>query len=1245
MEDIHGVDVSWLHHPNKASKDADKRDRKHAPSKSREIIPNAPQPDQLSPQTSRDASTLPSLPIVTPATTIEPTKDTTNAVSSTPSTTSTPKPVPKRPNVLGRTSSDRQNGEGKVGSRRQSWLNNISSKFSSSPGTPDRQSPAPAPLKKQPSNSSLASDISGTTPTSNIAPVSEEAETIQPYVPSKPRDSTSFFSSLTRRLSSASQGGAPGKISGSGGVCARRVLNVDPNRERCLLPEMEPSKLRKVSFCVDVEIAGGPRYKDDEDDTERKRQKKDFKIKERAEGEALKHPEAAKEEKEADGESQPEANGKGIPIPGHVKENMDPQAGSLGSTPPTVGSLDDERNAKKREKKKRSEAERKERQEKRKRRAEENGSIPVELSIDDEDDASIDSPPIPHGFVGSPGSLPPGSLPVGSLSSSTQTTGFGNPPRLDRPTTDPARIYRRCCQLRETPILKRITEQLMAPTCTVPFEPGVVNLLDLTNSRLQLADVVTLGDWLAVVPVKHLKLEDADLSDEGVRCILAGLLAAKRPEPTRRRTPVPRHREVVPAKAYQERAGMVEKLSLKNNSRISRIGFKHIGLFIYQCRSLKAIDLSMNQFPATLPPNVNCSPHKVPQGNTSPTRIQEIDASEMFYKCLSERVGGSRLEELIISECGLTAPQIRKIVDGAVVCGISRLGLAGNHLDEESLEHVIRYLHSGVCQALDIGGNDLRGDKLASIAEALKSTSAATCWGVSLAGCNLDVASMKLLFPALVKLPDLRFIDLSHNRDLCAKDNGTISLFRRHMGQFTALKRLHLADVGMSPKQAIALADALPEGPKLAHLNILENTQLAALASATSASDQEEACALYASLMAAVRVSSTIICIDIDIPSAENSEVVKALAKQVVAYSLRNMEQFAIAEATGIPTANATAKLTDPHGGEKHVKEITVPDVLMHLVGHVDGVSENHDNDEPAPDDDYIVGGTGVVRALQYVLGEKANDMGRNSQPTTPKSGGMIPRERPGSSAGISEEQRGKAKKMSKNLLDSARKIRTRLQPALIKEATLGDELAYRRLLFLDQTLQSMIQRFEEEYPETRLEPPSPKQRASTSLSDPISFTDLSTTTQGTENIVNVSDDEEADEESRLKAIKRHNSDVSLASRALSLEEGRLHRLGQHLRREIVDSPGARSPSENAFPPLPQGPREEELRLKALGERLEAISGEALRDLVENGGWEEILRKIGLNYDDLRKLQEQDPASWELLKESQMKARLNMKAG
>jgi hypothetical protein len=621
------------------------------------------------------------------------------------------------------------------------------------------------------------------------------------------------------------------------------VLNVDPNRERCLVPELDSTKLRKVSFCVDVEIAGGPKYRDEEDEEVKKSRMREAKVKERAEGEALKNPKPLKEEKDEKGTPEVEQRSTPLPVP-NEKPNavQEDGSGDAEDASPPVGSV--EGVSKKKEKKKRSEEERKERKEKRRRRAEENGSIPVELAIDNEAAAEPTLIPLPAA-----NGAPPGAP--------------GEGVKRDRPTTDPVRIYRRCCQLRETPILKRITEQLMSPNCCVPLEPGVVHCLDLTGSRLQLPDMVTLGDWLAVVPVKTLLLEDADLSDEGLRCILAGLLAATRPQPTKRRSPEPRHRQGLQMQHYQERSGMVEKITLKNNPRITRVGWKHISLFLYMCRSIKAIDISMVRFPETLPASNHASPVKGSSNSYSPSN-QDIDAAETLYKCLCQRLGGDKLEELIVSECNLAAFQIRKIVDGAITCGIARLGFAGNNLDDEGLQHVLRYLRSGCCAGLDLGGNNLR-DKLILIAEALDATPGAQIWGLSLAGCNLDTASLKQLFPALVKLSNFRFIDLSHNPDLCGRDNGTISLLRHYTGKMKYLKRIHLVNVGMSSKQAIALADVLPEGPRLAHINILGNPQLSALASAKDEASQEEACALYASYMAAVRVSTTLICVDIDV--------------------------------------------------------------------------------------------------------------------------------------------------------------------------------------------------------------------------------------------------------------------------------------------------------------------------------------------------------------------------------------------
>lgn len=250
------------------------------------------------------------------------------------------------------------------------------------------------------------------------------------------------------------------------------------------------------------------------------------------------------------------------------------------------------------------------------------------------------------------------------------------------------------------------------------------------------------------------------------------------------------------------------------------------------------------------------------------------------------------------------------------------------------------------------------------------------------------------------------------------------------------LKRIHLTDVSMTPEQAIALAEILPDTPNLAHVNIMENPQLAALANAKDEANQEEACALYASLMAAVRVSKTIICIDIEVPSNDSSEIVKALAKQVVAYCLWNMERGPVAE-----ISEAVAAISEPHGGEK---EVAVPDVLLHLVGHVEGFHENHDDDEPAPDDDYVIGGTGVVKALGICLRNRGNDSRRPSADRT-FSEANLPDTGSGSATPRTPVSGGKAKDMSKNLLGSARKIRARLQPALLKEEKCGDRNNYRK--------------------------------------------------------------------------------------------------------------------------------------------------------------------------------------------------------
>ena len=95
------------------------------------------------------------------------------------------------------------------------------------------------------------------------------------------------------------------------------------------------------------------------------------------------------------------------------------------------------------------------------------------------------------------------------------------------------------------------------------------------------------------------------------------------------------------------------------------------------------------------------------------------------------------------------------------------------------------------------------------------------------------------------------------------------------------------------------------------------------------------------------------------------------------------------------------------------------------------------------------------------------------------------------------------------------------------------------RLLFLDQTLQGMIQRFEDEYPETRLQPSDAASTTSSKLSSSPPTSAVPTLENSVSTDFTAAESDE-DEPSTLRS--RNNSDVSLASRHMSLEEGRLHR-------------------------------------------------------------------------------------------------------
>lgn len=1091
-------------------------------------------------------------------------------------------------------------------------MSSISSKFSSA-SSPQTTVVQPTRTPNVPTSQSIE-PLQATQLGALVASGTKETRNSDCTIPQQPQSTKfgqpSFLQNALRRLSSSGPGNL-GKTVGTGALCERKTMNVDPYRERCQVPELEPVRLRKVAFCVDVEIAPPAKYAEEgenegeelpqiaskqasltSDNRIEAKNRKDQKLK-KGEGEALKHPKPVLEDKDKDGLLHTPGHDNGL----ETAHNFEGPVNEKMKNP-----------AKKKEKKKRSEDERKQRKEKKRKEAVANGSVAAELQRNGSSSSAAESP-----------------------------SGANSPPRCqDRPTTDPLRIYRRCCQLRETPILRRITEQIGVPSACPVATPGIISILDLSNYQMQLPDIITLSDYLAIVPVKKLILEGCGLGDEAVRVILAGLLATKTPEQAKHNRRLGKKTDGQ-SKDKLEHFGVVEKLSLKNNPNIGRDGWRHIAFFINMSKSVKAIDLSMIPIPpmSTVPTTATLT------GKSPGSSKASVDLPVLLQRALAGRRGSS-LEELVMAECGLVAESIEKVVDGVIRSGITRLGLANNAIDLQGLQHILRYIQIGKCEGLDLGGNDLR-ESLHLLAASLDEKNA--LYALSLADCNLSAFSLEQLFPALVQLPNFRFIDLSHNHDLFKTKPSATRLLRRYIPQFPIIKRIHLLDVDLSPENAIALAEVLPESRSLAHLNILENKPLSSLACAKDETSQEVACALYASLMVATRVSGSIICIDIDVPGEGCSEVVKALAKQIVAYSLRNLERTPLTDTT---IENGTVAVVDSSVVEK---EVVVPDILMHLVGHVEGVSATHDNDEPAPDDDYIVGGTGVVKALDVCL-NRATDIHRPSLSITPGGSGTgTPRLGLGDS-----ERKGKAKEMSKDLLGSARKIRARLLPALVKEAKSGDTMSYsefeeiqhnffnanqstERLQFLDKTLERIIQRFESEYPETRINVTSATQPDIASLSpssEKFGATETSSGVRPVAEIVELDADNDDDDDGAIRIpLRRNGSDVSLASRQAH-EEGLMHRFGQLMRRDIF------RPETLDHAHGTTGHEVEAPHLQDLRRRLELLEGVEIRERLERLGPDAMFEAIGATAKELALLEQQDPEGLEALKKERMTALCNI---
>lgn len=203
------------------------------------------------------------------------------------------------------------------------------------------------------------------------------------------------------------------------------------------------------------------------------------------------------------------------------------------------------------------------------------------------------------------------------------------------------------------------------------------------------------------------------------------------------------------------------------------------------------------------------------------------------------------------------------------------------------------------------------------------------------------------------------------------------------------------------------------------------------------------------------------------------------------------------------------------------------------------------------------------------------------------------------------------------------------------------------RLQFLDATLDGMIQRFEDEYPETRMPgnstsvaPPVVDTSSQHSSHDEVA-SEPHTPENGVDDSENldeavgvdiVHDGEEAGQYSIR--LSRASSNTSLHSRALTTEEGRVHRFGQNVRREILGPEFSATEDATA-------PTFEDTNVSAADDRLDRLRSDEIHSRIALVGVDKALGELDSSVEELWFLQKQDPEAFERLRESQIAAQIN----
>lgn len=431
-------------------------------------------------------------------------------------------------------------------------------------------------------------------------------------------------------------------------------------------------------------------------------------------------------------------------------------------------------------------------------------------------------------------------------------------------------IYTRCCHLREILPINATLKQIKSYTQTP------IPLLKLRNTRPSMIEILTFSDFISIVPILNISLDDVSLSSEMLRILLSSLVYSK----------------------------ALNKLSLRNVV-FDDEGWDYLCWFLSINKSLERLDLSQVPSDEVIARRLTireAEDHPDPKKNTSSPPIKRMRADDfsrsdmnwkLFVSVLESRTIG--LQELLINGCQiLKTEDFKDLLNRGCPNGVKRLGLSNNELSYDQCVELSNWLAKDEVDilGLDLGFNDFSGENLEPLIKTFRKVNESTVVKnsqgsgmirdlshhgldglkfISLTGTNLNFTKSFIeYFHLLSRLPSLVFLDLSFNPDLFPE---IIPTFISFLPQFKQLRRIHFDYNELHSTTITALADVLPLCPKLAHVSFLGNYNM----------DKKSS----AALIAAIKASTSIVTVEI-----ETKNVPPSFLETMNFFCIRNMENF-----------------------------------------------------------------------------------------------------------------------------------------------------------------------------------------------------------------------------------------------------------------------------------------------------------------------------------------------------------------